>query len=566
MALSPSAHVDTFARDHLPPADQWPDLVFELPELRYPQRLNCAEELLDRVVHRLGGDRPCLRDAAGVVWSYADLLGNANRVARVLVEDLDVVPGNRVLLRAPNSPWLVACWFGAMKAGAVVVATMPLLRSGELAAIGEIAKVDLALCDARYTADLIQAGVDGMRVVQYGGSDGDDLFGMAAGKPTTFTAVPTAADDVAMIAFTSGTTGRPKAAMHFHRDLLAIADTFSAHVLRPGPDDVFAGSPPLAFTYGLGGIVVFPFRVGASVLLLESAAPPELFGAVGRHRVTVLLTAPTAYRAAVQKVADYDLSSLRACVSAGEALPAATWEAFREATGLRIIDGIGSTEMLHIFIASSGDDIRPGSTGREVPGYSARVVDDAGAPVPDGQPGRLAVRGPTGCRYLADERQRVYVQDGWNLTGDTYVRDPGGYFWFQARSDDMIVSSGYNISGPEVENALLRHPAVEECGVVGAPDPDRGTIVKAYVVLAEDVPRTAETARALQDFVKTQIAPYKYPRSVHFLDALPRTNTRKLQRFKLREMAQAAAGSGAGAAGAGQGGMNRPPLTSSTPR
>jgi 2-aminobenzoate-CoA ligase len=547
MELSPSAHIDTFTRDHLPPADQWPELTFDLPELLYPQRLNCAEELLDRTIERLaarglGADRPCLRDAAGSVWSYADLLAHANRVARVLVEDLGVVPGNRVLLRGPNSPWLVACWFGALKAGAVVVATMSLLRSGELATIGEMARVDVALCDARYTADLIRAGpplagTGGMRVVQYGGSDGDDLFGMLASKRPDFANVPTAADDVALIAFTSGTTGRPKAAMHFHRDVLAIADTFSAHVLRPDPDDIFAGSPPLAFTYGLGGIVVFPLRVGASVLLLEGATPPELFGAVGKHRVTVLVTAPTAYRAAVQKIGSYDLSSLRACVSAGEALPAATWEAFREATGLGIIDGIGSTEMLHIFIASAGEDIRPGSTGRVVPGYQARVVDDAGVPVPDGQPGRLAVRGPTGCRYLADDRQRIYVQDGWNITGDTYVRDADGYFWFQARSDDMIVSSGYNISGPEVENALLRHPAVEECGVVGAPDPERGTIVKAYVVLAEGVPRTEETARALKDFVKNEIAPYKYPRSVEFTDALPRTNTRKLQRFKLRAMA-----------------------------
>ena len=564
MELSPSAHVDTFTRDHLPPPDQWPDLVFELPELRYPDRLNCAEELLDRVVERLGGDRPCLRDGAGAVWSYADLLARANRVARVLVEDLGIVPGNRVLLRGPNNPWLVACWFGAMKAGAVVVATMPLLRSGELATIGEIAKVDLALCDARYTADLIQAGVAGMRVVQYGGSDGDDLFGMLASKPSDFATVPTAADDVAVIAFTSGTTGRPKAAMHFHRDVLAIADTFSAHVLRPEPDDVFAGSPPLAFTYGLGGLVVFPMRVGASVLLLESAAPPELFGAVGKHRVTVLVTAPTAYRAVLQRIAGYDLGSLRRCLSAGEALPASTFEAFREATGIPIIDGIGSTELLHIFIASADDDIRPGSTGKVVPGYRARVVDDAGDPVPDGQPGRLAVQGPTGCRYLADDRQQLYVQHGWNITGDTYLRDADGYYWFQARSDDMIVSSGYNISGPEVEGALLRHPAVEECGVVGEPDPARGTIVKAYVVLAEDVPRTEETARALQDFVKNEIAPYKYPRAVEFLDELPRTNTRKLQRYRLRQLAaQAAAGAGAGGA---RHGLDRPPVTSSTTR
>jgi 2-aminobenzoate-CoA ligase len=322
--------------------------------------------------------------------------------------------------------------------------------------------------------------------------------------------------------------------MHVHRDVLAIADTFSAHIVRPLPSDVFAGSPPLAFTFGLGGLVVFPLRAGAATLLLEKAPPEELFAAVGRHGVTVLFTAPTGYRAALKHIADFELASLRRCVSAGEPLPEATWQAFHDATGLRIIDGIGATEMLHVFISAADDDIRPGSTGRAVPGYQACVLDESGFPVPDGQAGRLAVKGPTGCRYLADDRQRVYVQNGWNITGDTYIRDADGYFWYQARSDDMIISAGYNIAGPEVEGALLRHPAVDECAVVGLPDPDRGMVVTAYVVLGPDVPQTDETVTMLQEFVKAQIAPYKYPRVIHFVDSLPKTATGKLQRFQLR--------------------------------
>jgi 2-aminobenzoate-CoA ligase len=536
--LSPSAHVDTFARDNLPPDDLWPELLFELPELAYPDRLNCADELLDGSIERFGADRPCLLDAAGTTWSYGEVRDSANRVARVLVEDLGVQPGNRVLLRGPNQPWMVVCWLAVLKAGGVVVTTMALLRAKELAEIGEIGQVTLALCDARFTDDLVKADVPGLRIVEFGGERSDDLLTVMANKPADHTSVATAADDVCMFAFTSGTTGRPKATMHFHRDILAIADTFSAHVLKPEPDDVFAGSPPLAFTFGLGALVVFPMRAGAATLLLEKAPPDELFAAVGRHRVTVVSTAPTAYRVALNKIDSYDLSSLRACVSAGEAMPKSTWLAIHEATGIKVIDGIGATEMLHIFIGSSGDDIRPGSTGRPVPGYQARVVDDAGEPVPDGEPGRLAVKGPTGCRYLADERQRVYVENGWNITGDTYVRDADGYFWYQARSDDMIIYSGYNIAGPEVENALLRHPDVNECGVVGAPDPERATnLVKAYVVLREGVRGDPEKAKALQDFVKNEIAPYKYPRLIEFVDTLPRTNTGKLQRFRLRQRA-----------------------------
>ena len=538
MQLSPSAHVDSFARDHLPPPQQWPELIFDLPELAYPTRLNCAEELLEATIARYGPDRPCLRAADGSVWTYEQVRDSANRIARVLTEDLGLVPGNRVLLRGPNNPMLAATWFGVLRAGGVVVTTMPLLRAGELRTIAEICRPSIALCDARFTDDLVKAEIDGLAITTYGGSGADDLTERMAAKPSDFQVVPTAGDDVALLAFTSGTTGRPKATMHFHRDVLAIADTFSAHVLKPRPDDVFAGSPPLAFTFGLGGLVIFPLRAGASTLLLEKAAPPDLFGGVAAHGVTVLLTSPVAYRAALGLLAELDMSSLRRCVSAGEALPKNTWEAFHQATGLKIIDGIGSTELLHIFIGSADDEIRPGSTGRPVPGYRARIIDDAGTPVPDGELGRLAVIGPTGCRYLSDDRQQVYVVDGWNLTGDTYLRDSDGYFWYQARSDDMIISAGYNIAGPEVEDALLRHPDVLECGVIGVPDAERGTaVVTAYVVLRDGVPASAETVVALQEHVKAEIAPYKYPRVIEFRDSLPRTNTGKLQRFRLRDEA-----------------------------
>ncbi|GAB2585291.1 aminobenozate:CoA ligase AmbL [Streptomyces capparidis] len=536
--LSPSGHLDTFARDHLPPPAQWPVFLEDLPELRYPARLNCAEELLDGTVRRLGGHRPCLYDAAGRMWTYAELADRVERIARVLVEDLGVVPGNRVLLRGPNEPWLAACWLAAVRAGAVVVTTMPLLRAGELRTIARKARVDLALCADGYTDELLRAAVPGLRVVRYGADS--ELARLAEEAKGGLPAAATAADDVALIAFTSGTSGEPKATMHFHRDVLAIADTFSAHVVRPRPDDLFTGSPPLAFTFGLGGLLVFPLRAGAAALLLERATPRELFTAVGTHRATVLFTAPTAYRAALREIDRYDLSSLRRCVSAGEALPADTWRAFHEATGHRVIDGIGSTEMLHVFISAADDDIRPGATGRPVPGFRARVVDGAGREVPDGVPGRLAVQGPTGCRYLADDRQRAYVQGGWNITGDTYVRDAEGYFWYQARSDDMIVTSGYNVAAPEVEQAVLRHPAVADCAVIGVPDPERGSVVKAVVVPAEGhmpgcAPAAEELAASIQARVKADIAPYKYPRLVEFVTELPLSSTGKLRRGVLRE-------------------------------
>ena len=530
MELLPSAHVDTFCRDRLPPADQWPEFLFDPPVPEYPGRLNCATALLDGTIAQYGGDRPCLHAKGSPTWTYDDLTAAANRIAHVLVEERGLVPGNRVLLRGPNAPWLVACWFAVLKAGGVVVATMPMLRTHELQVINDIAAPDLALVDHRFLDAM--HGVD-VPVVAFGGDSDDDLTRRAATRPADFSDVLTSADDVALLAFTSGTTGRPKCAMHFHRDVLVMADTFSAQVLGPTPDDVFTGTPPIAFTFGLGGDLVFPLRAGASALLIEKASPAELATLIEEYAVTTLFTAPTAYKAML--AAGARLHSLRSAVSAGEHLPAATWEAFREATGVRIIDGIGSTEMLHIFVACSGDDIRPGSTGRAVPGYVATILDDDGHEVPAGEPGHLAVKGPTGCRYLDDPRQQAYVRHGWNITGDTYRKDEDGYFWYLARSDDMIISSGYNIAAPEVEEAVLKHPDVAECAVVGWPDEQRGMIVKAFVVLADGVEREPELVPKLQDFVKAEIAPYKYPRAIEFVDELPRTQTGKLQRFRLRQ-------------------------------
>lgn len=531
---APSAHHDTFCRDNLPAESDWPELLLEDAGLEYPERLNCAVELLDNVADRFGADRPCLLAPGRAPWTYGDLRRVSNQIAAVLTEDHGIVPGNRVLLRGPNNPWLVACWFGVIKAGAVAVTTMPMLREKELATIVEIAAADFALCDARFTEALNSAGIRGLRVVDYGGDAGLDVA--IADKSAEFTSVDTSAEDVALLAFTSGTTGHPKATMHFHRDILAIADTFSAHVLKPTASDVFTGTPPLAFTFGLGSLVVFPLRVGASTLLLVRATPDQLADLVAEHRASVCFTAPTAYRSILASGKANRLSTLRRAVSAGEHLPAATWQSVFDATGIRLIDGIGATEMLHIFIASTADEPRPGSTGRAVPGYVATVLDEQGRLLPPGTPGRLAVKGPTGCRYLRDPRQREYVQHGWNITGDTFIQDADGYFWYQARSDDMIVSSGYNIASPEVENVLLAHPDVSECGVVGLPDESRGQVVTAFVVLREGVDGTEVVATQLQEFVKRQIAPYKYPRRVVFIEALPKTASGKLQRNRLQEL------------------------------
>jgi 2-aminobenzoate-CoA ligase len=536
MRLSPSAHLDTFCRDRLPAQDQWPEFRFDRPELSYPERLNCAVELLDVTAARYGADRPCLLSATES-WTYGETVRRTNQLARVLTEDFGLQPGNRVLLRGPNNPWLAASWLAVVKAGGVAVTTMALLRPREIATVVGLTEPSLAICDHRFAEDLA-VGAPGLATLHYGsGSAPDDLARRCAAKDGEFAAVQTAADDVAMLASTSGTTGQPKVAMHFHRDVLATCDTYSALVLKPVSDDVFTGTPPLGFTYGLGGLLLFPLRAGAASLLIERATPAELADSIAAHGVTVLSTAPTAYRAMLAAGKAPLLTGLRRCVSAGEHLPLSVWEEFRDATGLAILDGIGSTEMLHIFIGSADDDIRPGSTGKAVPGYRARILDPEGNEVPDGQPGRLAVQGPTGCRYLADERQRNYVQHGWNITGDTYTRDADGYFWFQARSDDMIISAGYNIAGPEVEEALLGHPDVVEVAVIGAPDPGRGMIVQAYVVLREGVAGDEAMVIALQDFAKKSIAPYKYPRVVEFVAELPKTISGKTQRYRLRQLA-----------------------------
>ncbi|MER6916405.1 AMP-binding protein [Streptomyces sp. NPDC000594] len=543
MELTSSAHLDTFARDHLPPAAEWPVLT----PLPGPDRLNCGVELVDRTIERFGPEPPAFRSEDGTVWSYGELRTRVDRIAHVLSGPLGVAPGDRVLLRGPTSPYLAACWLAVMKAGAVAVTVLAQQRPRELASVCSIAAVRHALCDARALDDLVAAEVPGLRITPYGGDRPGDLLRLAEGQPEVYPAVATAADDIALIAFTSGTTGRPKGCLHFHRDVLAVADTFSAEVLRPVPGDLFAGSPPLGFTFGLGGLVVFPLRAGACALLLERAGPRQLLPAIDRHGVTVLFTAPTAYRVMLAESAPYRLGSLRRCVSAGENLPADTWRRWRERTGVRIINGIGATELLHIFISAADDAIRPGTTGVPVPGWEARVVDGRGRPVPDGTPGLLAVRGPVGCRYLDDPRQREYVRDGWNMTGDTYVREPDGYFRYVARADDMIVSAGYNIAGPEVEEALLGHPDVAEAAVVGRPDALRGQIVVAHVVPRAGVPAGEATAAALLTWVRERLSPYKCPREIVFAEELPRTPTGKLQRFRLRDGAAGPGGpSGAG--------------------
>jgi 2-aminobenzoate-CoA ligase len=532
-----SGHQDTFAKDRLPPANDWPELL--LDGFDYPERLNAAVELTDRQVERGFGDRTALI-GNGRRRTYKELSDWTNRLARALIETYGVKPGDRVLIRSANNPAMVACWLAATKAGAVVVNTMPMLRAGELAQIVDKAAIGLALCDTRLMDELVACAKDSRFLTKVVGFDGTanhdaELDRVALDKPVTAPAVETGRDDVALLGFTSGTTGSPKATMHFHRDLLIIADGYAREVLQVTPEDIFVGSPPLAFTFGLGGLAIFPLRFGAAAILLETASPANMMEIIETYRATVVFTSPTAYRAMLAGMeAGADLSSLRIAVSAGETLPAPVFEAWTARTGKPILDGIGATELLHIFISNRLDDARPGRTGRVVGGYEARVVDEVMREVPRGEVGRLAVRGPTGCRYLSDDRQKAYVRDGWNLTGDSFVQDDDGSFRFVARSDDMIVSGGYNIAGPEVEAALLSHPDVAECAVIGAPDEERGHVVEAHIVLKEGVEAGDETARRLQDHVKATIAPYKYPRRVRFIQALPKTQTGKIQRFRLR--------------------------------
>ena len=529
--MGQGAHRDRFVIDHLPSTDQWPDLIFDRPELAYPEQLNAGVELLRRAIEAAGSDGRALLQADRV-WTWGEVDAASDRMARVLVEDMGLVPGNRVLLHGPNSVWVTAAWFAILKAGGVVVATMPMLRAAELGTVVDKAQVSHALIDEMLTDVVAEARAAVPVLKQVMSSDA--LREAADAGPAGFEAIDTASDDPALIAFTSGTTGRPKGCVHFHRDVLAMTDTFARHIVKLTKEDVVVGTPPIAFTFGLGGLVVFPAAVGATTAYPDRPGFEALAETVERHGATALFTAPTGYRALLKLTGRHDLSSLKICVSAGEPLPAATSDAWFEATGVRIIDGIGSTEMIHIFISAAGDDIRPGATGKAVPGYEARIVDESGQLLLAGGTGRLAVRGPTGCRYLADDRQTDYVQSSWNLTGDIYHQDTDGYFWFVARADDMIVSSGYNIGAPEVENALMRHPAVAEAAVIGVPDPERGQIVKAFVVLNPGHEASQDLRAALQGFVKSEIAPYKYPRALEFADALPRTQTGKLQRFRLK--------------------------------
>ncbi|MEJ2894650.1 AMP-binding protein [Bordetella avium] len=543
-----SAHKDTFARDNLPPSEQWPELLLDGPDTAYPARLNCAVELVDAMVRQGQGGRVALRwyqDGAPAAMSYAELQALSNRIGRVLQEDMKLVPGNRIVLRGPNNPMMAAAWLGAIKAGMVTVPTMPLLRAKELKQIIDKAEVQAMLCDVRLKDEALECQNPDSeyycpkleQIVLFNEDAPGSLDSLAAAKPDHFLACDTAADDVCLIAFTSGTTGAPKGCMHFHRDVLAMCDLFPRHVIKPGPDDVFCGTPPLAFTFGLGGLLCFPLRVGASTVLAEKLSPESLLQLIEDFQATIVFTAPTFYRQMAPLVEKFRLGSLKKSVSAGEALPDATRQLWKQATGIEMIDGIGGTEMIHVFVSSAPESVRRGAIGQVVPGYVAQVVDDDMKPVPNGTPGRLAVKGPTGCRYLADPRQERFVQQGWNLPGDTFVQDDDGYLYYQARNDDMIISAGYNIAGPEVEDAMLRHEAVAECGVVAMPDDERGQVVAAYVVLKPGFDGTPQLARALQNYVKESIAPYKYPRVVRFVAVLPRTETGKLQRFVLRQLA-----------------------------
>ncbi|KOF17673.1 2-aminobenzoate-CoA ligase [Ensifer adhaerens] len=535
--LGPTSHVDTFTRDHLPPPEEWPEFLLE--GFDYPDHLNAAVELTDAVVAKGFGDHTALI-GNGRRRTYKELSDWTNRLAHALVENYGVKPGNRVLIRSANNPAMVACWLAATKAGAVVVNTMPMLRAGELTKIVDKAEISLALCDTRLMDEMIACAKDSRYLKQVIGFDGTanhdaELDRVALDKPVVFEAVSTGRDDVALLGFTSGTTGVPKATMHFHRDLMMIADGYAREVLGVTPDDVFVGSPPLAFTFGLGGLAIFPLRFGAAATLLEHATPSNMVEIIERYKATISFTAPTAYRAMMKAMDNgADLSSLRVAISAGETLPGPVFEEWTAKTGKPILDGIGATEMLHIFISNRFEDRKAASTGKPVGGYEARIVDDEMREVPRGTIGKLAVRGPTGCRYMADARQRNYVREGWNLTGDAFYQDEDGFFHFAARSDDMIITAGYNIAGPEVEAALISHPEVAECAVVGAPDTERGQIVEAYVVLSAGVAADDATIKRLQDHVKATIAPYKYPRSVKFLDSLPKTATGKIQRFRLR--------------------------------
>ncbi len=535
-----SAQVDRFVHERLPAASQLPRMRYDLPELRLPTQLNLVDVLLDQAQARGLAARPLMRSSR-ITLTYSDARDRVDRICRVLTEDLGLVPGNRVLLRGGNSIGLALAWLAVVKAGLVAVATMPLLRARELVDIIDKAQPTVALCDAKLLAELELARAERPvlgAVIAFNAPDmPGSLEPRAAAKEGGFTACPTSADDIAMMAFTSGTTGKPKAAVHTHRDVIAACEAWPRHVLRARPEDIVVGSPPLAFTFGLGGMLVFPMWAGASTYFPDAPYTPEsMVRTINEVGATICYTAPTFYRQMATFARENGVGRLRISVSAGEGLPDATRQLWRQASGIEMTDGIGATEMFHIFISSAPGDVRAGAIGKVVPGYTAKVVDDDGREVPRGTIGKLAVIGPTGCKYLDDPRQGAYVKDGWNYPGDAFMQDADGYFFYQARADDMIITSGYNVGGPEVEDALLRHPAVAECGVIGKPDEERGMIVKAFCVLKPGMSADAAMKKALQDHVKASIAPFKYPREIEFVTALPRTETGKLQRFKLRTL------------------------------
>lgn len=536
MRFTQSAHQDSFAFDHLPAPEDWPELVFSLPELQYPERLNCACAFLEEMAAKGFADKVAIRSASES-WTYAHLIATVNKIAHVLVEDMKLVPGNRVLLRGANNPMMAACILAVWKVGCIAVPTMPLLRAKELNVIIEKAQISAALCSSVLQEELMLAK-DMSPTLQtlrmFHSDDAQSVESLMRDKSPEFVAVDTHAEDVCLISFTSGTTGKPKGTMHFHRDVLAICDCFPRSMLASQASDVFIGTPPLAFTFGLGGLLLFPLRVGATSILLEKLTPETLLKSIDEFQATICFTAPTFYRQMLPLVSQFSLKSLQKTVSAGETLPVATREAWQAATGLVMIDGIGATEMLHIFISAAGDEARAGATGKAIPGYQACVLNAEGKPAAVGEVGRLAVKGPTGCRYLDDERQKNYVYQGWNLTGDAYEMDADGYFHYRARTDDMIITAGYNVAGSEVEEILLKHPAVAECAVVGLPDEERGQIVKAFIVLRDTHVASDELIKEIQGFVKSNVAPYKYPRAIEFRDTLPRTETGKVQRFKLK--------------------------------
>ena len=536
--LGPTAHIDTFSRDNLPKKSGQPD--FLLSDYHYPDFLNASEELTDVMVGKGFGDNTALI-GNGRRRTYKELTDWTNKLANALVENYGVQPGNRVLIRSSNNPAMVACWLAATKVGAVVVNTMPMLRSGELDKIIDKAKISYALCDSRLLVELNKSFKKSKYLKYLIAFDGtanhsSELDEAALEKSVKFKSVKTGRDDVALLGFTSGTTGEPKATMHFHRDLMIIADGYAKEVLQVDDKDIFVGSPPLAFTFGLGGLAIFPLRYGATATLLEDASPPNMIEIIQKYKATICFTAPTAYNAMLLAMEEgVDLSSLRAAVSAGETLPASVYKNWLKKTGKPMLDGIGATELLHIFISNRFDDHKESCTGKPIKGYEAKIVDENMKELPIGKIGKLAVKGPTGCRYLSDDRQSDYVIGGWNITGDSFHMDNEGYFYFAARNDDMIISSGYNIAGPEIEAALMSHQAVFECAVIGYPDKDRGSIVQAHIVLNDNYVGDESLKKVLQDYVKNNIAPFKYPRSIIFIDALPKTKTGKIQRFRLRK-------------------------------